>query len=447
MERIDAVIQSYPWGSHVDIAQMMGKPTPTSHPWAEAWFGAHPLAPSPVVSGEAGAVEGGREAGDGNPGEAASELSLRDVIASNPQQQLGSAADIHDGQLPFLLKLLAADQPLSLQAHPTLEQAQEGYARENEAGLGKSAPNRNYKDPNHKPELIVALTEFAALAGFRPVEQTKKIFSLLEVPALDHYTVMLDSPAEADGLRALFTTWLTLPESSLQPLVEAVCERCTEIAETAEAEGSNLQQVISGELTEQESQNLLEVARTVIELCDRYPNDPGVLGALLLNRITLAPGEAIYMGAGTLHAYVDGFGVEIMANSDNVLRGGLTSKHVDIVELMRVLNFDTIADPVVRPSYSTYSDALQIAKYQTPAREFALQKWEFSQAGSATLLHDGPAIVLSCGNSVSLSKPDCEQPVVITPGTACWLTAEEAEVEISADGAATVFIATVPEAN
>lgn len=397
MERIDAVVQSYPWGSRTLLAELMGNAAPTERPQAEAWFGAHPLAPSKV---------GGRP--------------LTDVIADDPAAALGRAAELADGALPFLLKVLAAEEPLSLQAHPTLEQAREGFAAEDAAGIPLTAPNRNYRDRNHKPELVVAVTRFDALAGFRPVARTLELFRELAVPELDHYTVLLGGGSEADGLRALFTTWLTLPPRVLDDLVEVVRARC----EAYEGDGW-----------------VAEVAATTADIAARYPGDPGVLASLLLNRITLEPGQGIYMGAGKLHAYLSGMGVEVMANSDNVLRGGLTSKHVDIVELLRVLDFEPSVDPVVRP----VGDG-GVYWYATPAEEFRLTRIEVPAGGSADVAESGAIVVLVTAGGALLEGG--AESIEVPCGHAAWVPADGVRCRVSplADAAgATVFVASVPE--
>ncbi|MFD5868037.1 mannose-6-phosphate isomerase, class I [Corynebacterium sp. NPDC060344] len=395
MERIDAVMQSYPWGSRTLIAELMGQASPSARPQAEAWFGAHPLSPSTV---------GGRP--------------LTDVIADDPPAALGPAAELADGTLPFLLKILAAEEPLSLQAHPTLEQAREGYAAENARGIAPTAPHRNYRDANHKPELIVALTRFHALAGFRPVERTKELFDALAIPELGHYTVLLDAPSPAEGLRALFTTWLTLPSRVLGDLVERVRAAC----EAYEGGGW-----------------VGEVAATTADIASRYPGDPGVLASMLLNRITLEPGEGIYMGAGQLHAYLEGMGVEIMANSDNVLRGGMTSKHVDVVELLRVLDFTPADDPVVEPVVEG-----SVASYPTPAGEFRLDRVSVAADSGAEVPAEGAMIVLVVDGAAELSSESGE--VRLVPGRAAWVPAAEGPRMLRSVGGGTAeaFVASVP---
>src|SRR5256885_1690368 len=215
-----------------------------------------------------------------------------------------------------------------MQAHPSAAQAAEGHAREEQLGIPRDAKNRNYPDPTAKPELVCALTEFHALAGFRDPHRTVRLLRQLETPAMKAYTDLLAGQPDADGLRALFTTWITLPQPALDTLLPEMLDACVlHVKEHGEFD--------------------LE-CRTVLELGEAHEGDAGVLAALLLNRVVLAPGEAIYLPAGNLHTYLHGTCVEILANSDNILRGGLTSKHVDVPELLRVLDFTCADMPVQR---------------------------------------------------------------------------------------------------
>ena len=198
------------------------------------------------------------------------------------------------------MKVLAADEPLSLQAHPSAEQAAEGFAREDRLGIPVSSPIRNYRDRSHKPELLVALQRFEALAGFRPAPKTVELMRALSVTDLDPFVGLLTGQPDADGLRALFTTWITAPQPDLDVLVPAVIDGAIHYVRSGEKE-------------------FAAEAKTVLELGERYPGDAGVLAALLLNRLSLRPGEGIYLPAGNLHTYLHGVGIEVMANSDNVL--------------------------------------------------------------------------------------------------------------------------------
>ena len=200
MQKLTGTLRSYPWGSRTLIPELRGLPSPSTRPEAELWFGAHPVGSSTIQ-----------------------DRALTDIIAADPVAALGSRVYGQYGDnLPFLLKILAAAEPLSLQAHPSAEQAREGFERENRLGIPLNAGNRNYRDPRHKPELVVALTDFHAMVGFRPLDQTLELFAVLACPELDRYLTILDPAAETDSLRGLFTTWITIPSAARRQLIDAV---------------------------------------------------------------------------------------------------------------------------------------------------------------------------------------------------------------------------------
>lgn len=376
MDLIDPVIQEYDWGSRTLIARLLHEEYPTEQPQAELWFGAHPAAPSTV---------------DG--------VAFDTFLAADPVGQLGEA-----GELPFLLKVLAAGGPLSLQAHPSEDQAVRGFAAENAAGIPLDAPDRNYRDPNHKPELIVALTEFHALAGFREVSRTRELLRALAVPALLEDTAALN---DESGLREVLTGWLTMPSDQIAERVDQIRDACD--------------RGLPGWME--------PVARTTADLARRYPGDPGVLASVLLNRVTLQPGQALFLGAGHMHAYLSGLGVEIMASSDNVLRGGLTSKHVDVPKLLEVLTFESEPDPILDPE-----PVDGVTSYPAPVDEFALSS--VTLGGEGREIH-GPAMVLVTEGTALVDGSSLDR------GRAAWIPANR-PATVSGRDSATVFVATVP---
>ncbi|WP_214405800.1 mannose-6-phosphate isomerase, class I [Pseudonocardia lacus] len=390
MELLENSVRPYAWGSRTVIAELLGEEVPSAHPQAELWLGAHPDDPSRLVG-----ADGAR-------------TSLLDALRADPAGLLGpDRADRWDGTLPFLLKVLAAEEPLSLQAHPSLEQARAGFARENAMGVDRAAAERNYRDANHKPELICALTEFHALVGFRDPAATVPLLRALDVPELAGHAELLAAQPDPDGLRALFTTWITLPQSTLDVLVPALQAGCVRLA---------------GNDTEFHAE-----ARTVLELSERYAGDAGVLAALLLNRVTLAPGEAVYLPAGNLHAYLHGAGVELMANSDNVLRGGLTPKHVDVPELLRVLDFTPATPPVLTGT----PDGAWL-RYDTPFEEFLLRRWESTGLPSTEPIavpDGGPRILLCTAGSASVAAPGGD--LEIKRGGSLWLGADDTGITLA----------------
>jgi mannose-6-phosphate isomerase len=399
-------VRTYAWGSRTAIADFTGRPSPTTHPEAELWFGAHPGDPAWLETDEG-------------------ERSLLDTLRDDPEGQLGAPVCRRFGDtLPFLLKVLAADEPLSLQAHPSAEQAVEGFAREEKLGIPVSAPTRNYRDRSHKPELLVALGQFEALAGFRSAASSVELMRALAVTDLDPFASLLSDQSDADGLRALFTTWITAPQPDLDVLVPAVIEGA-------------IHYVRAGK------KKFAAEAKTVLELGERYPGDAGVLASLLLNRISLKPGEAIYLPAGNLHAYLHGVGVEVMANSDNVLRGGLTPKHVDVPELLRVLDFTPATDELIRPKITR--DGMELV-YNTPAPEFAVSVLSIDGEHlgheiDAPTRHDGPQILLCTeGSTVVHAKASM---VTLERGSAAWVAADDGPIRFVAARPTKLFRATV----
>jgi mannose-6-phosphate isomerase len=319
-------IQGYAWGSRTAIAGFLGRPVPSAGPEAELWIGAHPRGPSRVVA----------PAGLG---------TLDQAIEQDPVGILGREVCDHFGnELPFLLKVLAAAEPLSIQAHPNHEQARRGWERENAEGVPVEAPHRNYRDPNHKPELVCALTPFVALKGFRPVEDIVHNLETVVRPGVTPELGRLAREQTPLALRALFARLMTLDPEETAPLLKRVA---------AEA-GRRRQAEPAWEWTGR--------------LTTRYPGDVSALSPLYLNLVTLAPGQALFLSAGELHAYLDGTALEIMANSDNVLRGGLTPKHVDVPELLATLVFEGRSPEVLEPVESGPGERV----YRSPAREFEL---------------------------------------------------------------------------
>lgn len=406
MNLLHGAVRKYAWGSRTAIAEFTGRPSPTQHPEAELWLGAHPGDSARCATDEG-------------------ELSLLDMITADPEGQLGGASRARFGDaLPFLAKVLAADEPLSLQAHPSSVQARHGYEREEKLGIPVNAPTRNYRDASHKPELIVALGQFEALAGFRPAARSVEFMRALAVADLDPFITLLRGQSDADGLRALFTTWITFPQPDLDVLVPSVLDGA-------------INYIRSGETT------FGAEAKTILELGERYPGDAGVLAAMLLNRITLAPGEGIYLPAGNLHAYLHGVGFEVMANSDNVLRGGLTPKHVDVPELLRVLDFTPTDGSPIRPRATRGGMELV---YDTPASEFAVSVLRVTgeQVGhqvDAPAEHDGPQVLLCTEGSVQVHAK--AGTVSLQRGGAAWVAADDGPVRLLAEAPATLFRVTV----
>jgi mannose-6-phosphate isomerase len=334
--------------------------------------------------------------------------SLDDYIRGNPQDLLGAGAEAFGWKLPFLFKILAAARPLSIQCHPNLEQARAGFASENAAGIPVDATNRNYRDANHKPELIVALEEFWALKGFRDPAEIRRLLQLAEVKSL---SPLLQGLEGGGGLADFFRELMTLPE----PIKAGAL--------------GELKAGLSN-LPEDESR----WTRTLLEL---YPNDIAATSALVLQLVRLEAGQGLYLGAGELHAYLQGTGLEIMANSDNVLRGGLTPKHVDVDELMRVLNFEHHPPQILNPIAGGENETERRKTYPTPCREFTLSNVQLREDLAYEHANDSATIFLGLGGDTDFRW--AEQSLVLDEGGVAFAGANTGQLEIR--GKALLWIA------
>jgi mannose-6-phosphate isomerase len=346
-------VRTYAWGSRTVLPALLGEPTPSAQPWAEIWVGAHPADPSRLPDGR----------------------SLAEV----------------EPALPYLVKLLAAEHALSIQAHPDREQAQAGFAAEEARGVPVDAPERSYRDRSHKPELLVALTPTDALVGFRPVDEIVRLVRVVGAPRL---SALADATVVAGQgfLRAVFAGLLHLRGTEAgAALVAEVAERCAMLG-PAGPDGL--------------------AAGWVTRLAEQHPGDPGAVLPLVLRLLPLQPGEGVFVSAGQLHAYLHGSGVEFQAASDNVLRGGLTPKHVDVDELLAVVRFEPAADAVVRPRPLTPG----LAAYDVPVVDFAVRRVN-GGAGAAAVTVDltGPRLVLCVAGTVGLDG------VELTAGRAAYV--------------------------
>jgi mannose-6-phosphate isomerase len=327
--RLTNSIKHYDWGSSEWIPQLLGAVNSEGLPWAELWMGIHPEGPSFTE------YEGVM-------------VPISALIAQDPILYVGPAVQRAFGTLPFLFKLLAAEKPLSIQAHPNMEQAQRGWERENQLGIPLTAPQRNYKDPYHKPEIICALSPFKALCGFREPKQILQGLAAFSQAAPEPLYTALNTLAQT----------LDLVAPSLQAFLQELFALPPAVRQELSTYGRDRKDVLI-----QDHPAYQEAWKLIAYFAELYPGDPAVIAPLYLNRIELKPGEGIYLPAGVLHAYISGFGVELMANSDNVLRGGLSSKHLDVQELLCILEFSPFHPQILRP---------QGLRYPSPAKEFSL---------------------------------------------------------------------------
>lgn len=351
-------VQDYSWGSRTFIPQLMGEVTPSDQPQAELWMGAHPKAPSLVLY-------------DGEW------ISLPELVKKNPEDILGrTISKKFSNRFPFLFKVLAAARPLSIQAHPNKEQAHEGFLRENGLKIPLNAPHRNYKDQNHKPELICALTPFLALRGFRNLRDIISLMERIESTVIKKVILNLKSQTPNDGLKRFFTTLMTM-------------------------ERKEKEQVISDVVTFSEKHFDSDPAlEWVLKLHNVFPSDPGILSPIFLNMIRLQPGEAMHIPAGELHVYMEGAGIELMANSDNVLRGGLTHKHMDIPELLRILKFTPSEPAILRPEKINQYERV----YPTSVEEFRLSEISIGEGLSFYSQKNRAVEIIICMNGEARIK-------------------------------------------
>lgn len=373
--------RNYAWGSRTLIQEYFGADAfgqQNGEPIAEVWFGTHAGSPA--------------------------------FIASNPAESLQQA--LAGRELSFLLKILAADEPLSIQAHPTSEQAEAGFKRENESGIALTASNRNYKDPHHKPEVIVALSDFEMLCGFKPVA---------EISELLHDMASRDSVSET--FKSLVQHWQELlrkPDGLKQVFSDVIHRRGSLSGFNAELVG----------LADFEARFALAERLNLL-----YPGDPGVVLALFMNHMLIKPGQAVFLPAGNIHAYLRGLGIELMASSDNVLRGGLTPKHIDVDELERVLDFRAAHIPLVEPK----ALANHLIEYPCAEDDFVLYVAKPSESQRLTNLDlPGESILLCTEGRVAIAT-STDGSLELGQGEAAYLSANAQSVGISGSG--TVFLA------
>ena len=369
-------IQHFSWGSKTLIPNLMKIPCDGKN-YAELWMGAHPSAPSTLILEE-------------------KEITLPEYINKNPQKILGEECYQKFKQLPYLFKLLSAQEPLSIQAHPNKQQAEEGFQKENNLNIPLTSSTRNYKDNNHKPETIVALTPFWAMCGFRPLEEIKNKISSF-IPQLDY-----------SSHQTFFNTIMTLREEEKRKAI------------------SQIENLDNHNAIKQEE---LQWVKKLIKL---YPQDIAIFSPLYLNLIQLQPKEALFLTSGILHAYLEGMGIELMANSDNVLRGGLTPKHQDLNEMLKNLNFTSHPIDILKPQET---DNPSISKYKSLTEEFILEHWHlegnsFSQKRAEVLI-----IFMTEGEATFFNKEKTEK---LKQGQSLFIEANE---EFTIEGHAQLYVA------
>ncbi|MDX6042060.1 mannose-6-phosphate isomerase [Scandinavium lactucae] len=382
MQKLINSVQNYAWGSHTALTDLYGIANPDNLPMAELWMGAHPKSSSKITDAS-GQVR-----------------SLRDVVDADKATLLGREVADRFGELPFLFKVLCADNPLSIQVHPNKKASEEGFAKENAAGIPLDAAERNYKDPNHKPELVFALTPFLAMNAFR---EFSEIVSLLQPVSGAHTSIahFLQEP-DAERLSQLFASLLNMQGD----------------------EKSRALGVLKAALNNQQG----EPWETIRFIAQFYPDDSGLFSPLLLNVVKLNPGEAMFLFAETPHAYLQGTALEVMANSDNVLRAGLTPKYIDIPELVANVKFTPKPATELLTQPSQHGAELD---FPIPVDDFAFSLHDLSTQG-AEVAQKSAAILFCLEGEAVLQKDD--QRLVLKPGESAFVAANESPVRLSGVG-------------
>jgi len=409
---LDCGVQNYDWGekgSGAYIPKLLGVAPEPVKTYAELWIGDHPVKPARVD------LEG-------------MNVELPDLIRAAPDEVLGAGFRKRFGdRLPFLMKVLAAGKALSIQAHPTKRQAEEGFAREEAAGIPRNDPRRNYRDDNHKPEILIALTPFHGLNGFRPLEEIADAFET-EAPELkplmpdilDRLAQAETSEARRDVLKELYERCMTLPQGEANALLAPLIQR--------------LKSDPAAPFSEEYREHW--VLRADADYSRGPDKDRGLFSIYLLNLVLLAPGRAMFLDAGELHAYLRGVGVEVMANSDNVLRGGLTPKHVDVPELLRTLTFEDGLPEILGPGAE--------GVYRTPAPEFEVAVHRLAAGGALDRpARRGPDILLATEGEASVRAAWGEAP--LRPPRPVLVPAGAGAYKVVAKGKAVVYRSSVPE--
>lgn len=436
VHRLHNAVKNFDWGSTDAIPAILGT-VPDGTPCAELWLGAHPMSPSQLdfvardeqanaARGRSGRRGDSDSSGSGSAGGLATDVGSRpgpnliEYLAGDPSGLLGQeSVEAFGTRLPFLLKVLSARKALSIQVHPNREQAEAGFAREEAAGPALDAPERNYKDASAKPELIYALTDFHALTGFRPRKAVRATFERMLSQPL--------TPPSLDFLGSVIGALKSLSEAkAFSRTVELLLGDSRAIGLVDEVAAHGIDEVPRGHTSRLGSE--VDPAQTFCELVDDYPHDPGVLVGLMLNRVHLQPGESLAMDAGVLHAYLFGTGIEIMASSDNVLRGGLTSKHVDIAELSKVADFRAGSPRMVERDHT--------GVLLGATDDFALQALRCPRL--TTLERRGAAIALCTSGTITLTS--LGSTVTLERGESVFIAANEPTV--TADGHGDLFVAT-----
>lgn len=385
------IIQDFPWGSVDSINNLFGIPNPENKPQAELWMGAHPNGCSVIKENEL----------------------LSDYIATAPESILGQKTYQEFGELPYLMKILAAAQPLSIQVHPSKEAAEKGFAKENAAGIGLKDFNRNYKDANHKPELVYALTPYLAMNAFRQQEEIVELFEIADAKVLADDVAALKADPSSEQLKAFFDRVMSLQ---------------------GEEKNAALADLLNNiEIKAQAGEQAALAFTRVQDFNELYSGDAGLFAPLMLNVVELQPGEAMFLYAETPHAYLRGTGIEIMANSDNVLRAGLTPKFMDVPELVENIKFQPVKreDLLMQPA----EEAGRLI-YPIPVKDF---RFDVVDADKANDFSINSAEILLCLKG-EFEVKTADQSVTVKKGESIFIGADTASYAVSGAGLSLIHI-------
>ncbi|MDE9539174.1 mannose-6-phosphate isomerase [Xenorhabdus bovienii] len=378
-------IQHYDWGSKTALTDIYGIKNPNNQPMAELWMGAHPKCSSQVTDPKTGET-----------------IALNALIAQEPEKYLGEKVVEQFQRLPFLFKVLCAAQPLSIQVHPDKSSAETGFDRENAAGIPLNSPQRNYKDDNHKPELVYALTPFKAMNAFRPLSDIAQLLGHVSAAHPD-IQVFIQNPTESH-LSFLFSQLLTMQGEQKRLAIA----------------------VLKSVLNNREG----EPWDTIRKVTAFYPDDNSLFTPLLLNIVELKPGQAMFLYARTPHAYLEGVALEVMANSDNVLRAGLTSKHIDVAELMANLDFVSKPADTLLTLPKQEKDALN---YPVPVNDFYFSVYDVSEQ-PITLENDSASVLFCFEGQIIISSDEQQQQLRLFSGESVFLSAIEKNLTVHGNG-------------
>lgn len=370
--RLEGKVQHYAWGGYTYIPALLGIPAGNT-PSAEYWMGAHQSAPSQVIT-------------------TSGTVALDKLVQERPQEILGEAVWQHFGQLPYLFKILDVKDMLSIQVHPSKIEAEKGFARENEAGIPLNAPDRNYKDANHKPEIMVALSDFWLLHGFLPDNALRNV--LKTVPEF----ATLVGIYEQEGYKGLYKAVMEMPQEQVNTLLQPLAERVLPAYQANQLKKSD-PAFWAGRAIANDPEGMNRL-------------DRGIFSIYFFNIMNVQPGEAVFQDAGIPHAYLEGQNVELMANSDNVLRGGLTPKHIDVPELLKHTRFEGV-DPVIIQGSAVHDGLEQV--YHSPAPDFAASKialqkgqvYESTSNSAAILIVMNGTATITGSDNFTLHKGQC----------------------------------------